>query len=119
MHISLVSISVTKYMVARFESCLTMPKQPCMDCTRMLQVAQAVAKHGHMSLSEAFNIISPGIKYSAESTRGKLLDNHEVAVHMSHTVGVAHRHYQLKRGREQATHTHRMIKTLSSGRQEG
>ena len=85
-HISLVSMSLDKCVVARSESCLTMHKQPCMvykpcmDCTRILQVAQALAKHGYMSLSAAFNIVSPGIRYSAERARSKLLKLPLVAV---------------------------------------
>ena len=55
------------------------------------------------------------------STEGAAeLEDHQVrqlAVHMSHTVAVARRHYQLRKGREQAAETHRVIKALARNRQ--
>ena len=80
MHISLVELSLCDYITARQAYCSNHHNSPCSKCESMLHVAQVVLTEGYYSLSQAFNVVSPGVKYMAEKARRKLLQMPLVSV---------------------------------------
>ena len=55
---------------------------PCKKCNGMLTVAQIVLDNGYCMLSEAFKTVSPGVKYTAEHARRKLLQMPLVSINI-------------------------------------
>ncbi len=83
MHVSLVEdLSLSDYVRAREAHCSRFHRSPCVNCERMLRVAQLVLTEGYCSLYPAFSIVSPGVKYTAETARRKLLQMPLVAVRL-------------------------------------
>ncbi len=82
-HVSLVEgLSLSEYVRAREAHCAQFHKSPCAKCGSVIRVAQLVLTEGYCSLPLAFSIVSPGVKYSAETARRKLLQMPLVAVHV-------------------------------------
>ena len=65
-------LSLKDYICVRRIYCLTY-HAACTVCNSMITVAQSVLEDGYCLLSNAFSIVSPGVKYSAEKARRKLL----------------------------------------------
>ena len=66
-------MSLVEYIQARQRFCSDSHVQPCSPCTRMLEVAGTIRKVGYYRLSNTFRHVSPGVTYSAEHARKKLL----------------------------------------------
>ena len=73
-HVSLLSgLTLTEYITARSEHCSNAHAQPCIGCSTMLQVADAILKEGYCALSQAYSIVSPDVEYTAQHARRKFL----------------------------------------------
>ena len=70
---SSVSLSLKEYVSARKTVCTKNHCTPCMECDSLLNIVQTVIDDGYVVLSEAFRNAFPGVKYSAEVARRKLL----------------------------------------------
>ena len=80
-HVSLFkNLNVEEYVIARSEYCSRVHKQPCTNCTSMLSVLHIIQEMSFCLLSEAFKVVSPGHKYTAEIARRKLLQMPLVAI---------------------------------------
>ena len=89
-HVSFVcGLTLAEYIAARSEHCLHTHSQPCSGCSRMLQVASIVYKEGYCTLSEAFSIVSPDVKYTAQHARSKLLQMPLACLRVDFTSGVS------------------------------
>ena len=59
---------------------------PCSVCEGLITVGKSVLENGYILLSEAFKLASPGVKYSAEHARRKLLQLPLVAIRIGNPV---------------------------------
>ena len=86
-HVSLVSdLTLEEYIAARREYCSTVHSATCIECSRMLHVASCIIEHGFLSLSSAFAVASPGVSYTAEHARSKLLQLPVVSVRIGNPL---------------------------------
>ena len=74
------NISLSEDVVVRREYCSLTHAQPCPDCCRMIQVATIILEHNFCKLHQAFEIVSPTVKYSASRAITKLLQMPLVSV---------------------------------------
>ena len=80
-YVSLFSgLSLSEYAKALVTHCSYVHAQPCQKCEHFLQVAKIVLEQGYCSLSKAFNMAAPGIKYDANRARSLLLQMPLVSV---------------------------------------
>ena len=89
-HVSLLSgLTLAEYITARSEHCLTKHVQPCNRCSRMLQVATTIHKEGYCTLSDAFSVVSPCVRYTAQHARSKLLQMPLACLRVDYRPGVS------------------------------
>ena len=70
----LVFLFLLEYVAARAAHCSTNHVRPCSsECYGVLMIDKTVLEQGYCSLSEAFNLTSPGVKYTAEHARRNVL----------------------------------------------
>ena len=79
-YVSLLNMPLSTYVQACRAYCVCYHKSPCVSCEAMLRVATSVLSRGYLSLSYAFSIVSPGVKYTAEKARRKLLQMPLIAI---------------------------------------
>ena len=84
-YISLNKMSLPHYIKSRQEYCHRYHKIPCITCQKFISVALLILKDGLCLLPDAFNIVSPDIKYTTEKARRKLLQMPLIAI----TIGNA------------------------------
>ena len=72
-YVSSVKISLGEYVQARQAYCCAFHKAPCSTCSSMLSVAERILNEGYLPLVDAFSIVSPNTKYTAEKARRNLL----------------------------------------------
>ena len=70
---SVTGLSLFEYLSARTAYCNDTHTNPCSKCSGMLKVAKIVLEQGYCTLSDAFRLASPMVKYTAEHARRKLL----------------------------------------------
>lgn len=73
-------LSLTEYITVRKAYWSCNHKSPCTLREKLLLVASTVVKEGYVSLPQAFSIVSPNVRYTAEKARKKLLQMPLVAV---------------------------------------
>jgi len=66
-------LHLCEYVSACSANCERFHEASCEKCTGMLTVAKLILDNGYCMLSEAFKTVSPGVKYTAEHARRKLL----------------------------------------------
>lgn len=80
-YVSLFSgLSLSEYTEALMTHCSYVHSKPCHKCERLLHVAGIVLEQGYCSLSKAFSVAAPGIKYNVSRARSLLLQMPLVSV---------------------------------------
>ena len=72
-HLSSSSLALFEYITVRAAYCSNAYPSSCNECNLFRKVANKVLEQGYCSLSEAFKMVSPGVKYSAEHAKRKIL----------------------------------------------
>ncbi len=65
--------SLHQYINVRKLVCNNKHNQPCVVCSKMINVAQTVLDKGFLKLKTAFKMVSPDLTYTALHARTKLL----------------------------------------------
>ncbi len=82
-HVSLITeLSLTEYAKACKLYCEIFHCSTCVVCQRVLIVMNVINEHGYCTLKHAFSIVSPGVQYSAEKARRRLLQIPLVAIRL-------------------------------------
>ena len=66
-------LSLFEYLTARKAYCSDTHQNPCTKCSGMLEVANSILKQGYCILSDAFRLVSPTVKCTADHARRKFL----------------------------------------------
>ena len=77
---TLSSLTLSENVSVRKEYCSLSHTQPCTDCYRMLQVATVILDQTFCKHHQAFEIVSPTVKYSSNRAITKLLQMPLVSV---------------------------------------
>ena len=81
MYVSCVSgLYLTQFISALAVHCPTIHTQPCNGSNNLINIGRIVLEQGYIILSEAFKLASPGVKYTAEHGRRKILQLPLVAI---------------------------------------
>lgn len=79
--ISLITeLSLSDYSKARILYCKLYHESTCVNCARIVDFIQIITEEGYCLLRKAFNIVCPGIIYSPDKARRKLLQIPVVAI---------------------------------------
>ena len=66
-------LSLEQYIEARSLFCKSQHKKTCQDCCLQLNVAKYIKQEGYITLKHAFEMCSPGVTYTSNHAKRKLL----------------------------------------------
>ncbi len=84
-------LSLKDYVVARQGFCKMQHKQPCRNCTSLLEVAKIIIDKGFIQLKQAFEIACPNVAYKSTTAKKKLLQMPVASVAVRSTTKGAYR----------------------------
>ena len=79
-------LNLREYMLARKQYCAQKHLQPCLDCSNFLSVAEVIVKEGSCILKDAYELVSPFVKYTTERARRMLFQMPLVSIRIGRPV---------------------------------